>query len=100
MVLFIWNVDVAGSARTGGLAAALATIAAVLNISDFIHIFDNEKSSSFSQLIKGKSRNLQKLFNENKTSVSNVLISAGVFPIIFYTQNIYLLLPCCSLSYH
>ena len=51
----------------------------------FYNIFDHGKSTSISQLIKGKWRNLQKLlkyFNETTTSTSNVLLSAGALHII------------------
>ena len=64
----------------------LATTAAVLDISEIIHSFEYYESSSISQLIKGKSRNLQKLlkyFNGTTGSVSNVLLLLGMPPIIF-----------------
>ena len=39
----------------------LAGILVAIDISDIIHFFDHEKSSSISQLIKNKSKNLQKI---------------------------------------
>ena len=60
-------------------------IAAVLDISDVMQFFDHDKSSSISQSVKGKSRELQKLlkyFNETTTYLSNVLLSIGLLPII------------------
>ena len=60
----------------GGLAFGLPGILGVIDISDIIHSFDHEKSSSVSQLINGKSRDFTKLFkyfNETKTSASNIL---------------------------
>ena len=51
--------------------------AAVSNITDVIQLFDHDKSSSISQLIKGKQRNLQKLLkylNGTTTFASNVLL--------------------------
>ena len=69
VALFIWNVaifvSIASLAGLGGLAGT----AAILDVSDIIHSFDHEKSSSVSQLIEWKSRNLQKLlkyFNGTK----------------------------------
>ena len=59
-MLFILNsalvVDISDTARVGGMAAGLATIAGVLNISDIIQFFDHDESSSVLQLIKGKWR--------------------------------------------
>ena len=57
----------------------------VADISDIIHSFNHDKSSSISESIIGKSRNLQELFkyfNGTTASAFNVL-SAGVRPIIF-----------------
>ena len=56
---------------TGGLRTALN----VLDISETTHLFDHEKSSSISQLINGKSRDLQKLlkcFNGTTASACNI----------------------------
>ena len=50
------------------------------------NFFDHDKSSSISQLIKVKLRNLQKLlkdFNGTTTFSFNAILSAGVLPIIF-----------------
>ena len=58
----------------------------VLHISDIMQFFDHFKSSSILQLIKSKSRNLQKLlkyFNGTSTSASIIVLSAGVLPINF-----------------
>ena len=86
MALFTWNVVlvviVAFLAGTGGLVADLAGTSEVFDISDVIQFLVHLKSSSISKLIKGKLRDLQNLL-ETKTSVSNLLLSAGVLPIIF-----------------
>ena len=67
----------------------------VNNISKVVQFFDHDKSSSISKLIEVRSRDLQKLlkyFNGTTTSVSDVLLLAGVLPIIFVLiQTIYLL---------
>ena len=59
--MFIWNVaptvSVASTAVTGGLAGT----AGVFDILDIMQSLDHHKSSSISQLIKCKSRDLQKL---------------------------------------
>ena len=71
---------------TGGLVSGLAGIVSVIDNSNFIHSFDHDKSSSTSELINGKSKNLQKLlkyFNGTTNSMSNVLLLSGVLPIIF-----------------
>ena len=55
-----------------------------------------------SLLIKGKSRDLQKLlkyFTQTATSVSNLLLLSGVLPIIFILTHIYFLLYCYHLFY-
>ena len=66
LALVIWNVAPAASdaaaAWTGGLAFGSAATAAVLDIWDIIQSSDPDKSSYISQLIKGKSRALRKLF--------------------------------------
>ena len=76
-------------ARLDGLAAT----AAVLDIPEITHFIYYGKPSSISQLIKGKSRGLQKLlkcFYETATSVSSLLVLAGVPPVIFvfYSKNL------------
>ena len=82
----MWNVApvvyVDSMARTGRLAGT----AGILDISDIIQHLDHDKSSSISQLIKGKLRDLQKLlkkFNRITTSASNILLLFGVNPITF-----------------
>ena len=84
LALFIWKVlpvvCIASLAELGGLAATLV----VIDISDITHSFQNGKSSSNSQLINGKPRNLQKLLKYfNGTSASNVLFLSSGVPIIF-----------------
>ena len=69
-------------AGVGGLQDILG----VIDISDITHYLDQDKSSSISQLINGKLRDLQKLlkyFNETTTSTSNILLLLGVLPINF-----------------
>ena len=55
-------VSLASSAETGGQALELRGSAGVIDISDIIHSFDYGKSVSISQLINGKSKDLQKLW--------------------------------------
>ena len=94
----------ASLAKTGGLAFGFAGTLGVIDISDIIHSFAHDKSSSISQLINGKSRDLQKIlnyFSETTASMSNELLSFDVLHIIFaYIQMIYFLLFCCYLSYY
>ena len=77
------------------------TTLGVIDISYSIHFCDNDKSSSISELINSKSRNLQKLlkyFNKQHFWVwSNVLLSSGVLPIIFvlYLKDLLFILLCC-----
>ena len=71
---------------TGGLAFGFSGIPGPIDISDIIHSFEHDKSSSISQLINSKSRDLQKLlkyFNGTTTSTSHILLSFCVLPIIF-----------------
>ena len=81
--MFFQNLgEVVAFAPTGGFPAT----AAILDISDTTQYFDHDKSSSISQLIKGESRDLQKLlkyFNGTTTSASDILLSFGVLLIIF-----------------
>ena len=73
-------------AGIGRFALGLPAIAGVTDISDIIHSFDHGKSSSISQLINKKSRDLQKVlkyFNETTTSASNILLLFGFLPINF-----------------
>ena len=90
LTLFIWNVAlvvcIAGISWTGGLTSGLPGTVCVIDTSDIIHYFDHDKWSSILQLIKGKSRDLQKLLkylNGRTTSASNILLSSGVLPINF-----------------
>ena len=87
--LVIWNdalvVCVAAADWTGGLAFGLAANTSVLHFSEITQSFEHGKSSSVSQLIKGKSRGVQKLlkyFNETTTSVFNILLLVGALPIV------------------
>ena len=62
------------------------TVIDVLDISDITQYLDHDKSSSISQLIKGKFRDFQKLlkcFNGTTTSGSNLPSLYGVLPISF-----------------
>ena len=71
----------------------------VLYISDIKQYFDHDKSSSISQLIQSKLRDLQKLdnyFNGTTTSVSNILLLFGVFLINFVLYSKYLLVNVAS----
>ena len=79
-------VCIAATSGPGGLAFGSPSTACIIIISDIIHSFDHQKSSSVSQLINGKSRDLQiliKYFNGKTTSASNILLSSGVFPTNF-----------------
>lgn len=49
-------VDVAIACAIGGSAAGLASVLELFNIADITQTFDHDRSSSISQLIKGKSR--------------------------------------------
>ena len=96
LVLFTWNIaPIVFVGGTLSLAAELAGTPGVLDISELTQSPDHDKSCSISQLIKGKSRDYQKLlnyFNETTTSVSDVLsLLAGVLPIIFVFYS----LTCC-----
>ena len=86
-------VCVSAAARTGELAFWLASNAGVFDISDIRECFDHEKSSSISQLINGKLRDLQKLlkyFNETTTSAFNLFLLYGMVRYFFYAGKIYL----------
>ena len=83
---------------TGGSPSALN----VLDISDITQFFAHLKLSSISQLINGKSRDLQKLlkyFNGATTSASNILLLFSVLPIIFVLYS-KVLLVVVLLSYY
>ena len=69
--------NVASVTGTGGLAPGLVGTSGVLDISDITQFFYHDKSSSIFQLLKGKSRDLQKLlkyFNGITTSAFNLLL--------------------------
>ena len=77
-------------AGTSKLAFEFPGILGVIDISYIMHSFEHDKSSFISQFLRlfhsSKLRNLRKLlkyFNGATTSVSNVLLSFGPFPIIF-----------------
>ena len=76
----------------------------MIDISGIINSFDHDKSSYISQLINGKSRDLQKLLQYIKKttdSASNLLLSSGVLPITLpYIQKIYVLLFGCYIFYY
>ena len=62
LALFIWNVVpvvcIASTSKSGRLAFGLPATLGAIDISDIIHSFDHDQSSSVSQLINGKSKNL------------------------------------------
>ena len=65
LVLLIWNVAqvvyLDGLSATGGIAFGVPAILGVIDISNIMQSFDHDKSGHVSQLINGKSRDLQKL---------------------------------------
>ena len=77
-------------------AGLFPSTSGVLGISDITQYFDHVNSSSISQIIKGKSRDIQKLFkyfNKTTTSAFNLLLVSGVLPTnLSYDQKTYLLL--------
>ena len=106
--LSTWNVPavvcIAAATTTGGLASGLPCTAGVTNISDIIHSFDHEKSSSILQLIKSKSRNLQNLLNYlngTTTYAFKVLLSSDALSIIFvlYWKDLLVIFYCYSSYY-
>ena len=81
--LFIWNI--APVVKVASVGLDLLT-SGVLDISDITQYLDHVKSSSIARLIKGKSRDSQKLvkyFNGRTTSAFNLLLLFGVLSIIF-----------------
>lgn len=72
---------------TDELSGGSAKTSTWFNIMNIKQSFDHTESSFISQLIKVKSRDLQKLlkkcFNGTTISLSNVLLSVGVLLIIF-----------------
>ena len=101
--LLIWNaaavVCIADTSLTDESASSSPGILGIVGISEILHSLDQNESSSFKQLINGKSRDLQKLlkyFNGTTTSASNVLLSSGVLPINFALYSFFY----CYLSYY
>ena len=97
-------VSTAATSRTGGLASVLTGTADITDIPDITHSLDHDKSSSISQLMTGKSRDLQKLlkyFKGTATSAFNILLSSGVLPLNFvlYSKD-FLVTVSCYLSYN
>ena len=85
------------------LAFGLPATKAVLNISDIIQYFDHLNSSSFSHWINSKPKNLQNLlnyFNRTEISVSSLLISPIILPIIFVLHSKDLLLLLCRYLFY
>ena len=81
--LFIWNIAPVVKVTSVGLDLLTS---GVLDISDITQYLDHVKSSSIARLIKGKSRDSQKLvkyFNGRTTSAFNLLLLFGVLSIIF-----------------
>ena len=73
-----------------------------LDMSDITHYFDHVKSSSISQIIKSKTRDLQKLlkcFNGTTTSAFNLLLLFDMLRIIFvlYSKALLVVVCCCFL---
>ena len=97
-------VSTAATSRTGGLASVLTGTADITDIPDITHSLDHDKSSSISQLMTGKSRDLQKLlkyFKGTATSAFNILLSSGVLALNFvlYSKD-FLVTVSCYLSYN
>ena len=102
MALFISNVAIvvnsSGRCAIGVLIAGLAGASALFNISGNKQSIDHAKSSSTSQLIKGKSRDLQNLLkysNGPTTVMFNARLLTAVLSIIFALCSKYLLACCC-----
>ena len=92
MLLFFQKV----ASRTSSCSStgSSPTTASVDDISEISQFYGQGKSSSISQLIKAKSRNLQKLLiyvNGTTTSLSNLLFLFGEPPIIFvlYSKGLF-----------
>ena len=88
--MVIWNVIlvvcIAATSPASGLASGNGGILGIIDISDIIHSFDHDKSISISQIVNGKSRDLQKLpkyYNGTTISASNILSLFDVLPINF-----------------
>ena len=78
MALFIWNdalvVDIAASAKANRLAFGLPANEAVLYTSDDMKVLVQDKSTSISQLTKGKLKDFQKLIKYFNGTTSSVLV--------------------------
>ena len=74
--------DVTKARKAGGSMTGLAPILGVLNISHIIQIFGPDKSSSILQLIKSKSRDLQKLL-EAFNGIATLVLSFSALVMIF-----------------
>ena len=90
LALFVRNVDaVADVARTywkGETASGLTAVSGVLDILDVTQLLDHYKARSTSQLIRGKSKDLQALlryFIRATTSIFLMLLSFVKLPFIF-----------------
>ena len=90
LALFVRNVDaVADVARTywkGETASGLTAVSGVLDISNVTQLLDHYKARSTSQLIRGKSKDLQALlryFIRATTSIFLMLLSFVKLPFIF-----------------
>ena len=81
------DVTLFGRHTIEGPEAGLAGISGLFNISDAMQSFRRDKSSSISPLAEGKSKNLQKYFNETKGSLSKSSLLAGVPPIAFVSDS-------------
>ena len=82
LMLFSWNV----APVIDGAATGLSSPTSAVLDSEVTQLFDHYKSSSISPLVKGKSRDLQKLliyFNGTTTSVSNLYAISGIFLVVF-----------------
>ena len=91
LALFTWNVALFAEVATSYLTGSVfGTALDVLDVSDITQYLDCDKSSSISQLIKDKSRALQKLlnyFNGTKTCASNLPPLLGVLPFNFVLNS-------------
>ena len=96
-------VCVPATSGTNRLAFGLSATKAVLNISDIIPYFYHQNSSSISHWINNKPRNLQNLlnyFNRTEISVSSLLISSIILPIIFVLHSKDSLLLLCRYLFY
>ena len=91
--------------RKGGSASGSPGTLGVIDISDIVHYFDQDKSISISQLIDGKSRGLQKIlkyFNWITASTSNIFLLFGVLPInfILYSKDLLVIVLLLFIHYY